>query len=213
MPEGRPSEFDLGYFEHRVPGGVLSNLRFQLRELGLEDRLEEVLREVVAVRRELGYPMMITPYAQMVVTQAAFNIATGRRYEVVPDDVIRFALGWFGEESGVGQMDPEVKDRVLSRQRARELEESLAREREDREKGVEEIQRGMGYTFRDEEEFLNAVIYEGYGRQQGEGAWREEPLARNRVKPRARRIFVEVRWRDARAQLVWQGKGEGGGGG
>jgi|FaiFalFF_MnMetaG_3_1042247.scaffolds.fasta_scaffold03273_4 oxaloacetate decarboxylase alpha subunit len=203
LPEGRPSEFDLGYFEHRVPGGVLSNLRHQLRELGLEDRLEEVLQEVVRVRRELGDPMMITPYAQMVVTQAAFNIATGRRYEVVPDDVIRFALGWFGRESGADQMDPDVRDHILGRQRAKEIEQTLQREAEEREKGVEEIKREMGYTFRDDEEFLNAVIYEGYGRTEGAGPPGElRELERSEVRPRERRVYVEVRRGDARALIV-----------
>ncbi len=205
FPEGRPSEFDLGYFEHRVPGGVLTNLQFQLRELGLADRLEEVLREVVRVRQELGYPMMITPYAQMVVTQAAFNIATGKRYEVVPDDVIRFALGWFGKESGAAQMDPDVRDRILGRQRAKEIQQGLQREAEEREKGVGEIKREMGYTFRDDEEFLNAVIYEGYGREEvRRPSAGVASLGRDGVRPRERRIYVEVRRGDARAQLVWQ---------
>lgn len=203
FPEGSPSEFDLGYFEHRVPGGVLSNLQYQLRELGLEDRLEEVLQEVVRVRRELGYPMMITPYAQMVVTQAAFNVATGRRYEVVPDDVIRFALGWFGKESGADQMDPDVRDRILGRQRAREIQQALQREEEEREKGVEEIKREMGYVFRDDEEFLNAVIYEGYARTEGPGSPEGLPsLERSQVRPRERRVYVEVRRGEARALLV-----------
>ncbi|MCS7171941.1 MAG: hypothetical protein N0A24_00755 [Armatimonadetes bacterium] len=200
FPEGAPSEFDLGYFEHRVPGGVLSNLRYQLRELGLEDRLEEVLQEVVQVRRELGYPMMITPYAQMVVTQAAFNVATGGRYEVVPDDVIRFALGWFGKESGADQMDPIVRDRILGRQRAKEIRQTLQREEEEREKGIEEIKREMGYAFRDDEEFLNAVIYEGYGRT--ENPQDLPSLERSQIRPRERRVYVEVRRGDARALLV-----------
>lgn len=121
LPIGAPLEYDHAQYVHQVPGGVISNLRHQLAELRIQDRLDEVLDETVRVQRELGYPIMITPYSQFVVTQAAINIATGKRYEIVTDEIIRLAQGVYGEDSGFIGMDQDLKDRVLALPRAREL--------------------------------------------------------------------------------------------
>ena len=92
LPLGEPTRYDESQFAHQIPGGVIANLRYQLEAIGLADRLEEVKEEAIAIRAELGYPIMITPYSQHVVTQAAINVATGERWTVVIDNVIRFAL-------------------------------------------------------------------------------------------------------------------------
>jgi oxaloacetate decarboxylase alpha subunit len=80
-----------------------------------------VLEEVVRVRAELGYPIMITPFAQFVGSQAAINIITGERYKQVTDQVIHYAYGRWGKD-GSNFMDPEVKAKILDQPRARELE-------------------------------------------------------------------------------------------
>jgi oxaloacetate decarboxylase alpha subunit len=77
-----------------------------------------VIDEVARVRAELGYPIMVTPFPQMVVSQALFNVM-GERYANVPDQVIRYAMGSFGRPTA--PIDPEVLDRILDRPRAREL--------------------------------------------------------------------------------------------
>ena len=73
------------------------------------------------VRRDLGYPIMITPHSQFVVTQAAINVAKGERYRLVTDELIQFAQGVYGEDSGYTWMDQDLKDRFLGMARAREL--------------------------------------------------------------------------------------------
>jgi oxaloacetate decarboxylase (Na+ extruding) subunit alpha len=78
-----------------------------------------VLGEVTKVRAELGYPIMVTPFPQMVMGQALSNVIGGVRYEVVPDQVIRYVLGSFGKPTA--PVEPWVLDRVLDRPRAREL--------------------------------------------------------------------------------------------
>jgi oxaloacetate decarboxylase alpha subunit len=80
-----------------------------------------VLEEIVQVRAELGYPIMVTPFAQFVGSQAAINIMTGERYKEVTDQVIQYALGLWGKE-GAEYMDPAVKAKILDRTRAREME-------------------------------------------------------------------------------------------
>ena len=65
------------------------------------------------MRKDLGYPIMITPHSQFVVTQAAINVATGERYKLVIDELILFAQGVYGEDSGYTWMDQNLKDRLL----------------------------------------------------------------------------------------------------
>ena len=121
LPIGAPREYDQGWYRHQVPGGMISNLRHQLKMLGKEDKMPDVLEEIVQVRAELGYPIMVTPFAQFVGSQAAINIMTGERYKEVTDQVIQFALGLWGKE-GARYMDKDVKAKILDRKRAREME-------------------------------------------------------------------------------------------
>jgi oxaloacetate decarboxylase alpha subunit len=121
LPIGAPREYDETWYRHQVPGGMISNLRHQLKMLGKEDKMEAVLEEIVQVRADLGYPIMVTPFAQFVGSQAAINIMTGERYKEVTDQVIQYALALWGKE-GTEYMDPEVRAKILDRPRARELE-------------------------------------------------------------------------------------------
>ena len=121
MPLGEPLRYDYAQYIHQIPGGVISNLRFQLSEIGLAHRLDEVIRECIQIREDLGYPIMITPFSQFVGTQAAIHVATGERYKVVIDELIRFAQGVFGEDSGYTWMNQNLKDQWLSLPRAKEL--------------------------------------------------------------------------------------------
>ncbi|HEX2226288.1 MAG TPA: hypothetical protein VHM64_04055 [Candidatus Binatia bacterium] len=120
MPIGEPVEYDYSQYVHQVPGGMISNLRFQLKNLGLLHRLPEVLEEAIQVRKDLGYPIMVTPFSQFVGSQAAINIIKGERYAQVTDQVIQYATGFWGEEAASG-VDENVKDRILSRPRAKEF--------------------------------------------------------------------------------------------
>jgi oxaloacetate decarboxylase alpha subunit len=121
LPIGAPREYDQGWYRHQVPGGMISNLRHQLKMLGKEHKMPNVLEEIVQVRAELGYPIMVTPFAQFVGSQAAINIMTGERYKEVTDQVIQYALGLWGKE-GAEYMDPAVKAKILDRRRGREME-------------------------------------------------------------------------------------------
>ena len=106
---------------NQVPGGMISNLRHQLKLMGKEDKLQEVLEETAQVRAELGYPIMVTPFAQFVGSQAAINVILDERYREVTDQVIQYTLGLWGKE-GSDHMDAAVKAKILNRARAREIE-------------------------------------------------------------------------------------------
>lgn len=93
MPFGAPLEYDAFTFEHQMAGGVVSNLRQQLEAAGIGHRFEEVLHETVQVRRELGWPIVVTPFAQLMVTQSVLNVVNGERYAVVADEIKKYVLG------------------------------------------------------------------------------------------------------------------------
>ena len=121
LPVGEPREYDQAWYGHQVPGGMISNLRHQLKLMGKEDKLQAVLEETAQVRAELGYPIMVTPFAQFVGSQAAINVILGERYKEVTDQVIQYALGLWGRE-GSDHMDAAAKAKILDRPRAREIE-------------------------------------------------------------------------------------------
>ncbi|MEE8284657.1 MAG: biotin carboxyl carrier protein, partial [Alphaproteobacteria bacterium] len=120
FPMGAPAEYRTSQYLHQVPGGMISNLGHQLEVVGLGDRLDDTLEESTRVRADLGYPIMVTPLSQFVGSQAAINVIAGEPYKQVTDQIIKYALGQFGREASEA-MDPDVKDKVLDRPRAREL--------------------------------------------------------------------------------------------
>jgi len=111
MPVGMPMAYDSFHYEHQLPGGMLTNLKYQLHTAGLLARFDEVLVECARIRRELAWPIMVTPFAQLVGTQAVFNVVTGERYKVVPDEVKKYALGYYGKL--LAPVDPEALDRIV----------------------------------------------------------------------------------------------------
>jgi len=119
FPIGEPVEYDYSQYQHQVPGGMISNLRFQLRKVGMEKNIDQALEETMRVRAELGYPIMVTPLSQFVGSQAAINVIVGDRYKEVTDQIIQYALGYWGKE-GAELMDPAVKAKIMDRPRAKE---------------------------------------------------------------------------------------------
>ena len=95
-PRGEVAAYDPALYEHQIPGGMISNLRSQLGAMGLEHRLPEILEEAAQVRRDLGYPIVVSPFAQYIVTQATLNVVQGERYRTIPDEVRKYAMGYYG---------------------------------------------------------------------------------------------------------------------
>lgn len=81
---------------YQVPGGMLSNLLSQLKQAGKEDQLTEVLNEVPRVRKDAGYPPLVTPTSQIVGTQAVFNVITGQRYKMCTNEFKDLVAGKYG---------------------------------------------------------------------------------------------------------------------
>ena len=115
-PIGKRVQFDpveyKKYIVHQIPGGMMSNLENQLSELKLLHKLPEVLEEAGKIRQELGYPVMVTPYSQLVGVQAVFNVVEGERYRTVPQELKLYVRGAYGKSPG--PIDPNVADRILA---------------------------------------------------------------------------------------------------
>ncbi|MES1944909.1 pyruvate carboxylase [Salinisphaera sp. PC39] len=112
-------EYDVLSAQHQIPGGMIGTLRAQMAKQNMMDRMDEVLRETAKVRKELGYPGMATPFSQLVGTQAVLNLVSGERYKIVPDEVIQYAAGFYGEP--VAPIDEDVYDRIMNAPRAKKV--------------------------------------------------------------------------------------------
>ncbi len=98
---------DVRVLQFQIPGGMLSNLVSQLRGQNAEDKYEEVLAEVPRVRKELGYPPLVTPSSQIVGTQATLNVVLGERYKIIPEEVRQYIRGYYGRPPAA--IDPEIQ--------------------------------------------------------------------------------------------------------
>jgi len=110
-PIGAPVEYDLFHYEHQMPGGMLTNFKSQLAAAGISHRYPEVLQECAQIRAELGWPIMVSPFAQLVGTQAVLNVINGERYRSVPDEIKKYALGHYGKL--LAPIDQNILDRIM----------------------------------------------------------------------------------------------------
>ena len=111
-PIGHPREYDEFHFHHQVAGGMISNLESQLGPLGIAHRIDEILEEAGRVRADLGYPIIVSPFAQYIITQSVLNVMSKERYSSVPDEIRRYVLGGYGEIPG--SIDPDLYDRITN---------------------------------------------------------------------------------------------------
>jgi pyruvate/oxaloacetate carboxyltransferase len=109
-PCGEVAQYDPALYEHQIPGGMISNLRYQLETMKLAHRLPEILEEIARVRKDLGYPIVVSPFAQYMVTQATLNVVQGERYKTIPEEIRKYARGYYGKVAA--PMSDEFLDRL-----------------------------------------------------------------------------------------------------
>ncbi|NLM25638.1 MAG: oxaloacetate decarboxylase subunit alpha [Firmicutes bacterium] len=95
----------------QIPGGMLSNLKSQLEQQNLSDRYDEILVEVPKVRKDLGYPPLVTPMSQIVGTQSLLNVVTGKRYSVKSKEIKDYVKGLYGRSPI--EIDPEIRKELI----------------------------------------------------------------------------------------------------
>jgi pyruvate carboxylase subunit B len=96
---------------NQVPGGMISNLSNQLKEQNALTRMNEVLNEIPLVRKELGYPPLVTPTSQIVGTQAVLNVISGERYKTITNEVKLYLQGRYGKAPG--KISPQVRHMAI----------------------------------------------------------------------------------------------------
>ena len=102
---------DINVLMYQIPGGMYSNLVSQLKDQNALHRLPDVLNEVPRVRKEMGYPPLVTPTSQIVGTQATLNVLVGERWKIVPKEVRSYFLGQYGKPPA--ELDPEIQKKVI----------------------------------------------------------------------------------------------------
>ena len=122
LPPGVPREYDAAYYHHQLPGGMVTTTRRMLGEIGRPELFKQVLDEVVRVRAEMGYPILVTPVSQLVAYQATRNVIDPERWVNVSDETVRYFLGHYGEFAA--PPDPDVVDRVLSLAKVEKLRDA-----------------------------------------------------------------------------------------
>ncbi len=150
LPAGAPQGFDARYQHHQLPGGMVGTMRRHLRESRVAHLEGAVIEELGRVRQELGWPIVMTPFSQVLLTQAVMNVTGRERYSTVPDELIRYALGRFGRPTV--PIDAKVMARLESMPRMRELaaEPPMA--------SVEALRKRLGAGLSDEEFLLRATM-------------------------------------------------------
>jgi oxaloacetate decarboxylase (Na+ extruding) subunit alpha len=148
---GAPVEYSVAALQQQFPGGMTGTLRNQLKTYGMEDRLPAVLEEAVQVRAEMGYPIMATPFSQLVGIQALLNVVLGERYLTIPDENLMYLAGHYGPAPG--ELDQDLLDRAFSTERG-----GTVRQTPPAQPSLAEIRREYGTELSDEELLLRYLI-------------------------------------------------------
>ncbi len=149
---GAPVEYQVANIQQQFPGGMMGTLREQLKQVGMSDRLPEVLEEAIRVRAELGWPIMATPFSQLVGIQALLNVVGGERYATIPDENLMYLAGWYGKPPG--EVDGDVLDRAAATARGAEMIEAGHAP----QPSLKEIRAEYGENLSDEELLLRYLI-------------------------------------------------------
>ncbi len=158
---------------NQVPGGMVSNLANQLRDQNALDSMSDVLSEIPAVRKDLGYPPLVTPTSQIVGSQAMLNVLTDKRYQVITNEVKRYLQGGYG--AAPGMVDP-----ILQQQAVGDEELIECRPADLIPPELERLRKEIGRRAESEEDLLSYAMFPDVGRQfleqRAAGTLQPEPL-------------------------------------
>lgn len=179
-PRGEVARYDRALYEHQIPGGMISNLRYQLQVMKLEHRLPEIMEEAARVRRDLGYPIVVSPFAQYIITQAVLNVVQGERFKTIPDEVRKYASGYYG------RLAARPSDEFLDRANLKDKEIVMQRPGEHIEPSIPRLRAKLGAGASDEDVLLAAFYDDGLVAQL------RDPVPE--CRPRTTPLYELVRW-------------------
>lgn len=149
---GAPVEYQVANIQQQFPGGMMGTLREQLKQVNMADRLPAVLEEAIRVRAEMGWPIMATPFSQLVGIQALLNVVQGERYATIPDENLMYLAGWYGQPPG--EVDPEVLEKAAATARGKQMMDAGHAP----QPSLKEIRAEYGENLSDEELLLRYLI-------------------------------------------------------
>ncbi|HEC07553.1 MAG TPA: oxaloacetate decarboxylase subunit alpha [Thiolapillus brandeum] len=158
---------------NQVPGGMISNLANQLKEQNALGRMTEVMEEIPRVRKDLGYPPLVTPTSQIVGTQAVLNVLTGKRYETITNEVKLYLQGGYGQAPG--KVDKKLRRKAVGDQDVIEVRPADLLSPE-----LAHLRKEIGELAKSDEDVLSYAMFPEIGRQFLEqreaGTLQPEPL-------------------------------------
>ncbi|HKM00577.1 MAG TPA: oxaloacetate decarboxylase subunit alpha [Sedimentibacter sp.] len=137
---------------YQIPGGMLSNMLIQMKSLNASDKFEEVLAEVPRVRKELGYPPLVTPMSQMVGAQAVFNVISGGRYKIIPTEIKNYVRGMYGKPAS--PISDEIRNLIIG-----DEEVITVRPADLLGDGYEQLREEIGYLAQSEQDVLSYALF------------------------------------------------------
>ena len=142
----------------QVPGGMISNLANQLKERNALDRIGEVYKEIPLVRKDLGYPPLVTPTSQIVGTQAVLNVLTGKRYETITNEVKRYLQGGYGRAPAA--VDYDLKKQAIGKEEVMDCRPADLLKPE-----LEHLRQEIGELALNDEDVLSYAMFPEVGKQ------------------------------------------------
>jgi len=164
---------DTRVFINQIPGGMISNLAHQLKEQGALDKMDQVLEEIPRVRKDFGYPSLVTPTSQIVGTQAVLNVVSGKKYKVITNETKGYLKGMYGK--ALGEINADVRKLALGDEEPITVRpadlipdelDALTREIGDKAKSVEDV---LSYAM------FPAIALEFFAERES-GEFKPEPL-------------------------------------
>lgn len=143
---------------NQVPGGMISNLANQLKEQGALNRINEVFEEIPKVRKDLGYPPLVTPTSQIVGTQAVFNVLAGERYKTITNEVKLYLQGRYGKAPG--EVDEALRKQAIGREEVIDVRPADLIKPE-----LDKLRREIGALAKSEEDVLTYAMFPDIGRR------------------------------------------------
>ena len=164
---------DIGVQVNQIPGGMISNLHNQLKEQGVLDKLSDVQAEIPRVRKDLGYPPLVTPTSQIVGTQAVLNVLTKERYKTITNEVKWYLQGKYGQPPG--DVNQEVRQKAIGNESVLDCRPADSLKDE-----MEQLAKDIGDLAKNEEDVLIYAMFPDVGRdyleQRAAGTLKPEEL-------------------------------------
>jgi len=158
---------------NQVPGGMMSNLANQLKEQNALDKIQQVFDEIPAVRKDLGYPPLVTPTSQIVGTQAVYNVLAGERYKTITNEVKRYLQGGYGKPHG--EINEDLRKKAIGNESVSDARPADALKPE-----LEKLRDDIGSLATNDEDVLTFAMFpdlaRDYLKQRAEGTLQPEPL-------------------------------------